>query len=644
MSRYLKLLLILLLATLPTQAQDALNLPTALYILQNDGYVERYGLGAAGVVPVTPDGEYVLDFGIAPDNNWIAYRTQAGLFISNIWEPDQVALIDEMADVPAIRGEGETLIWSADGTVVAYATLSGVRVYFRPGNFFDIAVGDIQNLDWSPTGQYLLAESKDHIWWVYQKDGTTMNLVSVVPPSNGVTWLNETTLMFAPVEGGLLAMNLADGNAQTTLLNPQQVYSFPYRIAEGTFRVFAKSPPEEGLGILTLVQISNGQIITEEIGSADVVVNDVRWAPRGELLIAFQGNALALVDPMSGAGFTLPITSAVSYGWGAVQSNLVDRVAVDGRIYFLGSDIVGVRQVWLVEGEGLPRSVTPSETDITAYDISPDGQSIAYVTDTQLWHFDTATDELTSLVESPAAMRAPRFSRDGQRIAYEVDTTEDHANGGIWLVDIAGEENTLILKNGAGNGDGEMSPPFYHKPRWAPNINALLVNAEGSETHSLSIVDVNTLEVLPVGQYDDGFWLNSGQVIAWGTGTMTGDPQASEIVVLDPNTQADPISLFALPENVIVERVIEVARNELRLLTRSATFGPSPLTIVRVPINGSAERLLDMKALVDPVFSPDAETIAGLTHQAGNLAIYEPSAESLQILTFPSLVSDVMWR
>ena len=221
-------------------------------------------------------------------------------------------------------------------------TMGGVRVYFRTGGITtDIPVNQIQHLQWSPSGEFLLAETVENIWWIYQHMGNEMLLKSVIPTSRGVTWLTDYVLLFAPSDGGLLSMNLSENNVQATLLDNSQVYVLPYQIGDGVYRVF-KQNPDSNLGRLMLVQIdANGNAVTEDIGEGDVELSSVRWAPGGNLLIAFQGGVMALVDPVSGMGFTLPVTSAVGYDWGTPKSNMVDLILTEGELYFLGQDIMG---------------------------------------------------------------------------------------------------------------------------------------------------------------------------------------------------------------------------------------------------------------------------------------------------------------
>lgn len=623
-------------------AQDALNLPTELYILLNDGQVQRYGLGADGVQTVTPEGAFVVDFGIADDDNWFAYRTPDGLFISNVYDSMDAQLVDESADVPPIRGNGNTLVWSPDDRVIAYVTLNGVRVYFRDGGITDIPVADVQQVAWSPSGEFLLAETSENIWWIYRLVGEELPLSSVIPSSQGVTWLSDSILIFAPPEGGLFTMDLNDNNAQTTLLNASQVYALPYQVDESLYRVFAVDT-ETNLGSLVVLQVDgNGNVSSEVIGEGTINLSSgVAWSPGGNLLIAFQGGVMALVDPNSGQGFTLPITSAVSYDWGRVQSNVVDVLSSVDDIYFLGEDVMGILQVWTFAEDGNPYSLTPATGDIDHYDISPDGNQIAYVSQNQLWVYDRADEDLISLAESREPIRHPQFSPDGGRIAYSVDTVETNQTGGIWIATIADEENLQILSNGSGSGNA-ASPPYYHEPQWASNINALLVKASGSETISLSVLDVNTSDVVPIGQYDDGFWLRDGRVVAWGRGG--GAIQVSEIVILDPNTQQDPIPLFTLTPDIVVEHLSQVSATELRLITRQNMFGPSPKLMIRIPINGTFEPLFMIPPITMPVISSSGDAVAGVTHPGGRLVVYSSDDVAQQILNFPSRIHQISWK
>ena len=130
-------LLVLALSTsslIPIYAQDGLNLPADLYVLLNDGQIQRYGVGAAGVTNLTPPGLFIVDFGVDSLGERIAFRTESGLFVINVasgGEPQQIE--GASADVPPYRGMGDTIAWSPNGDAIAYTTTYGARVYFNTG-------------------------------------------------------------------------------------------------------------------------------------------------------------------------------------------------------------------------------------------------------------------------------------------------------------------------------------------------------------------------------------------------------------------------------------------------------------------------------------------------------------------------------
>ncbi|MCA9914749.1 MAG: hypothetical protein KC496_15455, partial [Anaerolineae bacterium] len=227
--RWKFLLLVMLLSLLPVRAQEGLNLPTELYVLFNEGRIDRYGLGTAGVRQVTDADAFVLDFRVAPDGNWLAYRTLDGLFLRDMFTENSTRqLEDTRASVPLIRGEGETIAWTNNSDALAYTTEYGGRVYFFDSNTFaDLTTAGLRDLRWSPDGAFLAAEAEGGVWWIFQRSGTEMALRAAIPGANGGDWRTSRQFIFAPVEGGLSMLDLTSGNLQIPVQDAFQNYYLP---------------------------------------------------------------------------------------------------------------------------------------------------------------------------------------------------------------------------------------------------------------------------------------------------------------------------------------------------------------------------------------------------------------------------------
>ncbi len=632
-------------------AQDALDLPAGLYVLFNNGTVQRYGRGAAGVTTVTPEDAFVIDFGIAPDGNWIAYRTESGLVVSDFSGEAQTQVEGVSAGIPPFRGQGDTIAWSPQGDAIAYTTTTGIRLYGRDaggGSFFDTAEPNIQQLLWSPDGRYLAAGADQNIWWIYRRDEQRLTLVSAFPASSGAAWYDSGRILFAPDVGGLVLMDLDNQNAQTVLMLADAFYYLPYVRSDSSIVAFSRGANEtdvpEGSGKLVRIIWNGGVPARERTETAAVNLSGLRWAPEGRLLVALRSGIMILVSPETGQGFTLPIAEAVAYGWGPPEPPLSVSVALPQTLYFRADDVNGITQVWRMPPNSAPLPVTRAEAPVTAYTVRD--TRLIYAAGEAIWQQPLVGDQdAVPLLElGERVVRDLALAPDGDTLVYTL------RDSGVWQVALAGGDPVPLLANGLGG-----SPPFYHSPRFAPNLNALLVTESGSETTGFLLYDLASGGTRPIGAFDAAFWLDDGRVLGYGNGVGIGDPPPFiEVVAVNPNT-GESTQIFSLPGGIIVTAAVQIAPQTVRFAVAAnpgrLPHGPYPAEIIDIDLGGGGAVPAGAAGFLTGLqIAPGGRLLAGFTgaqfsagYWRGTLIFRDTAGDGSVLLGDPLTVWDLQW-
>lgn len=625
--RRLLLFGILMLMLLPSQAQDGLNLPTELYILLNAGGVERYGLGTAGVRQVTPEDAFVLDFGVAPDGNWLAYRTTDGLYISDMFGDEARQIEDTRASIPYIRGQGNTITWSPNSDALAYTTEYGGRVVFLEADIFaDLLTPSLLNLHWSPDGQYLAAEAVEGVWWIFRRQGAEMVLTAAIPGAQGADWLSITEVIYAPVEGGVTIIDLTNNNQPTIVLDNSAIYHLPYVLDNGQIRVFVGEATAARL--IEVINPGTGNIVGE-ISVGEVDLTGVRWSPRGQLLTAFQGGALALIDPASGGGFTLPIAGAAAYGWGPDYPPSVVGISLTNDGYFLALDRSGVMQVWRLPSDGtLPVTISPSAFDITEFDVSPDGSRIAYVSNSSLWAFalGTETDPIEVVQLGISNNIVPSWGPDNETLYYR---DEQESGTGIYRV-LVGQEPELFV------ADTEDS--VFSNPQLAGGVGAMVVNRNSE----LMVVDTTSGEQTLLYAIGAGQWM-SGTELLINANLLQGALTGQGLFAYDANNLATEPQLIMPVLGKLRLLDYQAQGDVIRILVQNNT--PGQVQILDIARDGSAPTLIGNAGyMTDPLLSPDGNTIVGYTSPGGALIVYDVQSDQRTVIDTLPQVSHFVWE
>ncbi len=654
-------------------AQDGLNLPADLIVLLNDGRVQRFGVGAAGVRDLTPEGTFVIDFGVDATGARLAYRTEAGLFVRDLTQDAAVAIPieDGRADVPPLRGIGDTIAWTPGGDGLAYTTTYGARVHWIGTTvFIDLREGLFRHLVWSPGGRFLAAESESEgqsIWWVYRRDGVLLALTSIIADGSGaITWLSDAEIIFAPLGGGLRVMRLDEANRQIALLDETLLYRLPALDATDALVFFARDPRDpsvpEGYG--RLLRLTRGAAQTESIGAVPVAFEGLRWSPGARLLVALQGGVMALFDPSSGAGFPLPINGVVAYDWGApvveaaaqpaptlvaaapTAPPVVEappptalppldpptpipivtaaglRLSADG--WFLAPNSSGVVQVWRLPADGSPPApFTRNTSSAVEFAPSPVARAVAYVVDAELWAQvgDQPPFRLARL--NSFAPVNPTFSPDGTTVYFTDEST------GIWRIALEAaraREDAELLRARETDAAGVVIGAL-RRPQVSPDGTKLLIDryADAAGTSATDALDLNSRQIargidMPPGDPRPAraVWLRDGRVVTLIDAASSGVNAPAGIYIETPPNFDGGVLSAPLPPGTVVRAWGEPLPGVLRLLVGDEVGADVPLRIVDVILaTGRLDEIDGIGALIAPRLSADGRFIGGFTPSPG---------------------------
>ena len=404
----------------------------------------------------------------------------------------------------------------------------------------------------------------------------------------------------------------------------------------------------------------------EPISELDVELRALRWGPEGDWLLAFQGSALALVNPLNGQGFTLPFNGISTYGWGIVPPDAVDTLALPSPASFIAiGNTTGVAQAWRMQSDQLPVTITPAVVDVTEYATSFDGERVAYVSNSSLWLHTVGSNAVPLELVRLGIDRNinPAFSADGMHLFYR-DVQE--AGSGIWELDLsaiempaeptprptaqptddASEPTATATINPNETPEPTVIPTFvptitptvdavalvlhdyapelvlpdteagkaYMSAEPAPGVGALLVRSESSTSTQFELYDPGSGSLQPIGSFQGAQWLRGSNLLVQGTLSAGGLPGLHRI---DINAlTAPPTTLLNVLEGWTILDSIERDNGSLRVLVQQQQ--PGTIAVMDAPANGGAPTVLaDIGYINSPRLSPNGNMVIGLTHPGG---------------------------
>ncbi len=179
----------LALAVMPVRAQDeAFPLPAPLYILTSQHEIIAVDPANGGQAVISQPEQPVIDFDIAPDGEWIVYRTTANSLVVVTQLAGRSGYVLEFADgaFPA-SGPAQTIAWSPDAARIAYIIGEGVRIAeLGAGDYgqaqFSTVQGPWIELYWTATDTLIASDANGQTTRIHGTAGRwSVEVVSGVP-------------------------------------------------------------------------------------------------------------------------------------------------------------------------------------------------------------------------------------------------------------------------------------------------------------------------------------------------------------------------------------------------------------------------------------------------------------------------------
>jgi Tol biopolymer transport system component len=104
------------------------------------------------------------------------------------------------------------VVWSPDGSKLAYITKLGLQAYVIDTTANDerhlwISSEPYEQMQWSPTGRYLVAQQPDGGWRIFSVGQRHAHELYHVLGSS-LEWLSADTLVYVPDGGGLMLVHV----------------------------------------------------------------------------------------------------------------------------------------------------------------------------------------------------------------------------------------------------------------------------------------------------------------------------------------------------------------------------------------------------------------------------------------------------
>ena len=343
---------------------------------------------------------------------------------SSVLPPDDASFVlDANIGGSAISPDGRQLAFvaeSGDKSILYVRALDSLSVRALPGT------EDAARPFWSPDSRNVGFYARGHLHRIGLDEGAPRPICDVSLP-RGATWSEDGTIVFSTGRPGALSRVPASGGTPTpvtTLEEPGVLHYWPQFLPDGRHFLYLVRYLQADKSAIYVGSLDDSPNQTKRVRLVPSMVGAVFSARpedsrRGHLLF-FQGSIL-MAQALDVLGLTLTgDPEPIAQNTGGSPSNAYADISASrtGAIAYGNVNQGLLRFVWLDrDGKRSEIAGVESNRSLGQARISPNGASIVFRRDSDLWRLDPARSAPTRMTFTSAAYD-PTWSPDGGEIVY----------------------------------------------------------------------------------------------------------------------------------------------------------------------------------------------------------------------------------
>ena len=374
-------------------------------------------------------------------------------------EPRPISRSDyDLPEGHSLRGQGRAVMaLSPDGSSFVYNTTDGL--YLRRMDELEARLipgtEEIsRNPFFSPDGQWVGFHIGNQLQKIAISGGAPVGLGPANTNPFGISWGVDDMILFGQ-DNGIYRVSANGGTPELIIESESDERFTDPKLLRDDLILFSivTGPGERDSAQIVVQSLESGERKNLWTGS------DARYVPTGHLVYALDDDLFAVpfdMDTLEVTGGAVALVEGVVRAANTPSANY--GISEDGSlVYLFGSTVSRSETLVWMDRQGNAEPLGAAARTYIFPRLSPDGQSVAVMSEGDIWLFDIARQTLTRLTFDEGPTTQPVWTPDGQYVAYR---------------SIPEDDNILFWTRADGSGTEEQlttGAPRQNPTSWSPD-------------------------------------------------------------------------------------------------------------------------------------------------------------------------------